>query len=55
MMEHRDMEPVTTTAPAREPIAARYEPPAVAWEEEFSSVAASDCTINPDSPECFQP
>jgi len=33
----------------------RYEPPAVAWEEEFEAVAASDCQVTGDCPGFIAP
>ena len=54
-MVHRDQEPRPATGPLRapeEPDEERYQPPAVAWEEEFRPVADSICEKNPLDPAC---
>ena len=44
-MRRTDQEPSTTTGPPRtpsDPAAEVYQPPQVAWEEDFAPMAASD-------------
>ncbi len=54
-MGPKDQEPSSTSGPARppsEPACDAYQPPEIAWEEEFAPMADSICEINPLDPSC---
>ncbi len=55
-MDRKDQEPSSTSGPPRRspsgPVDEGYQPPEVAWEEEFAPLADSICDINPLDPSC---
>ncbi len=54
-MGPKDQEPTSTSGPLRRPSdpgGEDYQPPQVAWEEEFAPLADSICDINPLDPSC---
>ncbi len=51
----KDQEPSSTSGPPQPPRdrpAEPYQPPEIAWEEEFAPLADSICDINPLDPSC---